>query len=106
MGFIADMMERSKKDIRKDRIKLLYSEVQQAYKDKIDRYRKLLKALETERAQLLDFHTQECDIKKLENFSVQGFMSRVEKIGIDEMNHQTILDMLTKQYKDWFDEEY
>jgi ribulose bisphosphate carboxylase small subunit len=103
MGFISDLMNRGRDEIQKDRITLLYSEVKQAYKDKIEFYTKRIDARNLEMKQLLDFHTEACDIKKLESFSVTSFMRRVEVIGIDNMNDETIIEMLRTQYKQWFD---
>lgn len=70
-----------------------------AYDSKIAAYHMKLVTLENKRKAL---------IKRAErgkNIDVNLFMRDAEKIGIDEMNHRTIIEMLIQQYKDWFGEK-
>lgn len=41
-------------------------------------------------------------IKKNQHGNIQYFIGKAERNGIDRMNHETIIDMLKKQYREWF----
>lgn len=41
-------------------------------------------------------------IKKNQHSNIQSFIHKAERNGIDRMNHETIIDMLKKQYCEWF----
>lgn len=41
-------------------------------------------------------------IKKNQHANIQSFIHKAERNGIDRMNHETIIDMLKKQYCEWF----
>lgn len=71
--------------------------IQKAYDKKINAYVILLKKLETRKATLL---------KKIKasTIGINEAMQEAEQIGIDEMNHQTIIAMLKDQYIKWFGE--
>ena len=71
--------------------------IKDAYDIKINSYVKLLDALEKDKERLLR------DITKGTVY-INDVMRKAEKIGIDEMNHKTIIAMLKEQYIKWFGE--
>jgi hypothetical protein len=73
--------------------------IKTAYDSKIAAYHMKLVTLENQRKALIKRATVGKSI------DVNQFMRDAEKIGIDEMNHKAIIEMLIQQYQDWFGEK-